>query len=297
MDSLLRISFTVLIMFQLVAHAAQAERIHPGLGGAWVDPGHAGQGLVIEVVPTDRELIAYWFTWAEDGSRLWRVGQGGFDGNQAVLDFVVADGGRYLADTPVTLRSVGTGTVVFDSCQAAQMTYTEDEGDSRTLELARLTPDISCHIGEREGPSEYVVDEAGRAVALNGLWQASGCIRLGTHRSLSQETMVFDGDSLEIRMSQHASIDCSGPIELITVSLLIQAAGRSTASLDGRNVPVTRYDVVDVNSGELARQVFYLELLDDRMRLTHGVFGDEGGRLDEDGYPLDLFTVFLERAR
>ncbi|MEM9301848.1 MAG: hypothetical protein AAGE01_07040 [Pseudomonadota bacterium] len=285
------------LLLLLLSLPGAGNAIDPGVGGAWIDPGHSGQGILFEVVPTDRQLVAYWFTWAADGSRLWRVGQGAYDDGDASLTFVEADDGLYLDPAPVTLRPVGEATVRFDDCRSARMVYADADGEERILELARLAPDTRCHLGEREGPSEYVVDARGRAVALNGLWRAEGCVRIGTSRSLSRETMTFAGDTLEIRMTQHASTDCSGPVESVNVSLLLRAAGRSVANLDGRDVPVTRFDVIDVASGESQRQVFYLELLEDRMRLTHGVFGDEGGRVDADGYPLDLFTVFLERAR
>lgn len=287
----------VLFLATMVSHPCRAinPTINPGHAGAWVDPGHSGQGIVFELVPTDHQLTAYWFTWNDDGERLWLVGQGPYDGNQAQLQFVVAEGGAFLSDLAVTLKPAGEATVTFAECGGARMSVLDGDGASHELALVRLAPSAGCLEARREGIAEYAIDSQGRLVPLSGEWATEGCVVIEGAGSLSREIFRFDGDHLTIEMTRHPSVDCSGPAQPARIELMLRAAGRSSARIDGRPVPVARFDMMDLDSGETLRQVLYIETGADGRRLTHGVFAEDGGATDADGYPLDLHADFLRQ--
>ena len=58
--------------------------ITTGITGSWFDPETGGQGLSLEVVPSQNQLVVYWFTYADDATgQQWMTGSGSIDGNQA----------------------------------------------------------------------------------------------------------------------------------------------------------------------------------------------------------------------
>lgn len=283
----------LIAFFLLSALATSVEAINPGHSGAWIDSNHSAQGVVFEVVATDHVLTAYWFTWTDKGDLLWLVGQGTYDGNRADLIVYRAQGGRFLMNDPTTLDLHGTATVSTLGCQAATLTYQAPDGSSHTLDLSRLAPASGCQSNVDAGVAEFAVDSSGDLVGLDGSWLYEGCVSIDSTRSLSRETITFVGDRMDIAMTLHGSPDCSGAAQMGQVSLLLRAAGRGHAELDGQNVPVTRFDMTDIETGEAIQQVLYVESAPTGQRLTHGVFSDDGGRTDAQGFPLDLHPVFL----
>jgi len=107
-----------------------------GLNDGWFNPLTNGQGFFINVFPDVKQIFLSWFTYeverpdesipsnlGEAGHR-WLTAQGNFDGNQAVLDIWIAEGGIFNTSPPVPVQHMdGQITLDFPSCSAGIVTY------------------------------------------------------------------------------------------------------------------------------------------------------------------------------
>jgi sugar lactone lactonase YvrE len=126
--------------------------INAGMTGAWFNPDTAGQGILIEPIPSVTTLFAAWFTFDEAGNKIgapehrWFTLQGGYQGGQADLQIFLNSGGVFDSPEPVSTDPVGTATLQFFDCTTAEFTYAFDSGPSGTIPLSRLTPDTVCTV-------------------------------------------------------------------------------------------------------------------------------------------------------
>ena len=120
------------------------------LSGAWYDPEHSGQGLVVDLVPTQNTLFAAWYTFAEGADagdpmlgQRWYYMQAANVAPSAttmrnVPIYAPADGVfdfQRLAEDQL----VGSADFEFDGCDALTVTYAFDPpGPTGTLHLVRL---------------------------------------------------------------------------------------------------------------------------------------------------------------
>jgi hypothetical protein len=65
--------------------------IVPALSGSWYNPEQSGKGWNIEVLG-DSRLIAYWYSYDDDGDNVWLVADGNFAGASASLNVMQAEG-------------------------------------------------------------------------------------------------------------------------------------------------------------------------------------------------------------
>lgn len=122
-----------------------AKMDSPGAGerhsGAWYDPSHEGEGVVLEVLD-DGQAVLYWFTYDGQGDQRWFIATGHFDGGDLVFeDLIVTSGGRFgdrFDSSRVTRQSVGEARLSFDDCWRARLDYVVDATPGR-LDLERLT--------------------------------------------------------------------------------------------------------------------------------------------------------------
>lgn len=141
MNTMKEILRRVILFTGLICSGTVWSSMSPNLTGAWYDPAHEGSGFLVEVLADDRAVV-YWFTYDETGSQQWFIGVGTTDNNQIVVDdLLVASGGRFGPEFDpgdVTLRSVGSLTVTFDSCRIGDANYVVD-GQVGQQALTRLT--------------------------------------------------------------------------------------------------------------------------------------------------------------
>lgn len=120
--------------------------------GAWFDPGHEGEGIVVEVHEGGRALV-YWFTYHSDGSQRWLLGAGALrDGRLDIDELVDTEGGRFgdgfdPADVKLTTR--GSLSITFLSCSRALLNYSVDNIGGHQV-LQRLTH-LAGHGCEQDG--------------------------------------------------------------------------------------------------------------------------------------------------
>jgi DNA-binding beta-propeller fold protein YncE len=122
------------------------------LSGNWYDPGTAGQGFTVEVNPIFGTLFAAWYTYAPMGAaagaagQRWYTAQGSFTPGLRSIPVTIYETTGGIFDTPALPRqqtlAVGTGTLAFQTCTAANFSYKFTGGSSiglsGTITLSRV---------------------------------------------------------------------------------------------------------------------------------------------------------------
>ncbi len=130
--------------------------INAGLNDAWFYEPTAGQGFFVNVFPTTGLMFVAWFTYdterppedvtailGEPGHR-WLTALGPFDGDTAVLDVSVTEGGTFDAPLPGPVQdfttAIGTMTITWSGCNAADVDY-DFLGLTGTIPIERVATD------------------------------------------------------------------------------------------------------------------------------------------------------------
>jgi hypothetical protein len=124
-----------------------------GLTGAWYDNANGGQGMLVEVNPSDSQVFVGWYTYALDGEGQGAAGQRWFSaqapytvGDRTMeLTVFTSTGGVFDSSSGVVSTTpVGTATLTFTSCTEATLDYVftagELSGKSGSIPLTRLGP-------------------------------------------------------------------------------------------------------------------------------------------------------------
>ncbi len=130
--------------------------MNAGLSGAWFDPATPGQGLVFDVVPAADVLFAAWFTF--DGAsdekigavdQQWMTAQGSTAGVESDLVISRTTGGQFDSPASISTVSVGSGKLAFMSCSEAVFEFELASGETGSIQLVRLAPDVFCGLLSR----------------------------------------------------------------------------------------------------------------------------------------------------
>lgn len=124
--------------------------------GNWYSPAFGGQGLMLEINPTEAYVFGLWFTFRPAGqpgsgpaSQRWLSLQKTYTpGSRTIAAIPVGEtlaSGRFNESTPIpSLSQVGTATLQFHSCSDATLSYTLTSGTfaglSGSLNLTRVGP-------------------------------------------------------------------------------------------------------------------------------------------------------------
>jgi hypothetical protein len=123
--------------------------------GSWYDKNASGQGLLFDIDPTDGNLFAGWFTYANDSHRSdssanqrWYSLQiaKAPQYNVALTDIPIyaTNGGLFNAPSNITQAQVGTASLTVKGCSDMTLDYTftggENSGLTGTIDLVRPGP-------------------------------------------------------------------------------------------------------------------------------------------------------------
>jgi hypothetical protein len=114
-----------------------------GLGGAWYDPAHDGEGYVLQILEDSRAVV-FWFSYGPDGARRWFYGIGELnDGKWLFEDMLTTAGGVFgNGFDPETVEQAPWDSLVLEiDCEGGEATYesTEEGFGAGALQLKRLT--------------------------------------------------------------------------------------------------------------------------------------------------------------
>jgi hypothetical protein len=123
------------------------------LSGNWFDSTLPGQGFTIEVNPLASYLFVAWYTYEPGGSgagaagQRWYTAQAGFTAGMRSIPVTIYETTGGIFNTPPPAPQtvpVGTGTLAFQSCTAATLSYNFSGGTSAGLSgiitLSRVGP-------------------------------------------------------------------------------------------------------------------------------------------------------------
>ena len=148
-----------LIMAGSITASAQ-ELQFIGVQGSWWNPNFAGEGFAIEEYG-DGFVIAYWYTYDENGNQMWLIGTGEKQGNTVELEMYRTENG-ILGDpsSSETVTEILWGRVTLDveDCGHINMSYQSETGLSGGYQVLRLRNNPlaagSCNAIEIEGEPE-----------------------------------------------------------------------------------------------------------------------------------------------
>jgi hypothetical protein len=115
--------------------------------GAWAQPDHESQGLVLHIAEQAEDAkvgVAHWFTFAEDLESAWYVALGPVDGHTINMTLFAASGIGFLepdAEGDAHVEEVGTLTLSFHNCNKGIATFDTPEEvlGSGEFRIQRLT--------------------------------------------------------------------------------------------------------------------------------------------------------------
>ena len=149
---------------------ANGAAIEPGHSGHWYDPQRSGEGWVLEVLDAER-VLAYWFTYDEEGRQRWLMGMGGIVRDQAgdrihFGELYDTRGGRFGPDfdpADVVRQVVGQATFRFADCARGDVEF-QAYGQNGRHELHRLGRVMGAGCAPRHGlPGRPVLTHAGQS--------------------------------------------------------------------------------------------------------------------------------------
>ncbi len=117
------------------------------VSGLWYELNRSGQGVSIQVVPDAQndtgQVIVFWYTTDADGSPLWLIMQGYFQGNLLTGQarrFSGSGFGPVLGDQDISGETWGNLTLEFLSCKSAVMSWQPlvDGYSAGEIQLSRL---------------------------------------------------------------------------------------------------------------------------------------------------------------
>jgi hypothetical protein len=125
--------------------------IDSSYSGSWFDPGHDGEGFILEVLNATT-VVVQWFTYDDEGNQFWIQGVGTIDGKTITVKEAFFTRGTAWGSgfDPGDVERVNWGSVVisFDGCDSATATYESllAEFGSGTQNLQRITTldSLSC---------------------------------------------------------------------------------------------------------------------------------------------------------
>jgi len=294
MNAVIQKLFSSLLLLSNLAVAAETPMlVNAGAGGGWYEPATSGQGLVFDIIPGNNQLVAYWFTYPENGgAREWFVGQGDISGNRADLVVYRTVNGRFDQPGDVEVTAVGSASLEYASCQEANWDYSFDAtGLSGHIDLVRLGPAEFCE-QFLAAANLNAVSHRNSWVDIGGTWTFDGCVQLDASSSHGEENIVFTATGVTLVIDNYQTPNCLGPVSVQTLDFDLQRVDKTLALLEGEEVIANRYLLTDPVSGQTVRQLWYVDDRGEVMRITHGRMGSPA---DEDGYPTELHSAFAER--
>jgi hypothetical protein len=279
----------------LISKVATADEppmlINFGVSGSWYEPATSGQGFAIDIIPVNNLLTAYWFTYpVEGGAREWYVATGDISGDTANLTIYSTENGVFDETSVVGINAVGSAQLKFSSCDAASWTYQIDTLDiSDEIPLQRIAPEEMC---DRFLPmaNTDVVSHNNSWVDIRGEWLFEGCVNLDNQDSHGDELFTFTETTVTLTIDRYSNPDCTGTFSQQTMILDMQRVDKTVALLDGEDVIANRFILLDVDSGQEVRQLFYVDDSGEDILLTHGLLGES---VDSEGFPTEIPPLFF----
>ncbi|MEQ8303036.1 MAG: hypothetical protein RIB47_06565 [Cyclobacteriaceae bacterium] len=157
---------------------------------------------------------------------------------------------------------------------------------------------LSCSKSAEEIlPENSVITSSGNRISMDGSWTAS-CVSSGS-RFLS-ETFTISSKTIALDIEMFNTAGCSGlPDEMESLDMSFEVGDTYQVTLNGVQVTANKISGIATSSSsgipEPFKQAFYIDDASGSPVLYHGIFGDDGGKLSPDGYPIELHNIAIAR--
>ncbi|MGH8121798.1 MAG: hypothetical protein ACREPT_03415, partial [Rudaea sp.] len=122
--------------------------------GAWYNPSESGQGVIVDVIPSQKLLFAAWYTYApasegltgNSAQRWFTLQPSGYTPGTLVLNDVPiysTTGGSFNSMMPVSTTQVGAANIAFTSCSSLSIVYLFTSGEFAGLSGSFATQTLS----------------------------------------------------------------------------------------------------------------------------------------------------------
>lgn len=144
-----------------------------------------------------------------------------------------------------------------------------------------------------------VTTSSGDRLSMDGEWAAS-CVSAGSN--FISEVFQFKENKITLSIDTYTTPDCGAPPDANEViEMSFEVGGVYSVSLDGKEVMANKIQGVSKSNksseSEPFKQAFYIDDTASQPALYHGVFGDDGGKLSSDGYPLELHPIAIIKEK
>lgn len=120
----MKIRLVAIACLLFVTQAANALTITGAFTGSWSDPGENGHGFNFEVIPgpNGNIVVAYWYTFDENGNQVWGFGTGEVDGDTVFIAMEKAGGAVFpdFDNSGLGFAQFADLTLRFDSCNTGE---------------------------------------------------------------------------------------------------------------------------------------------------------------------------------
>jgi len=167
------------------------------------------------------------------------------------------------------------------------------------LLIAAIITLMSCQSDEEESQeSNYTLTSvSGIEINMNGLW-LSGCVEANNGQILN-ESLNFNNEKLEIEIKSFDNLQCNGiPALNEIISITYRKSGTITVNLNGKSLIANTIDGTATymnGSVEDFKQLFYVDDSRDEIFLHHALFENDGGQINENGYPIELIPIAITK--
>jgi len=145
-------------------------------------------------------------------------------------------------------------------------------------------------------PKIELVAASGNMVDMTGIWQTCAEVN-GVYL---HETFNFEETNLILTINIHGIANCSGPaMDTEVLTMTFQIGETYQVELAGKNVLANKITGTAIsnktNVPDSFKQAFHVDDSSTPLLLYHGVFGDDGGQLTTNGYPLNLHQIAITK--
>ena len=158
----------------------------------------------------------------------------------------------------------------------------------------------SCKDEESISPplSIDLTSVSGNVINMNGIW-TSGCV-LANNNMILNESLAFEEESLVIEINGYDDMSCTGTMIFNeTITITYSSPGTTTVHLNGTEVNANKIDgTASYLDGrvEFFKQLFYVDDRADDTFMFHALFGNDGGKVDVEGYPIELIPIAITKT-
>lgn len=141
-----------------------------------------------------------------------------------------------------------------------------------------------------------LTSDLGNQISMNGNWVTECEQDLGMNMT---ETFIFSENTLQIQIQVYSDESCNDQIDSRVIDVDFEVQGTFTAQLNGQEVTGNKISGTQKvgTQVESFKQSMHVVESETGLHFYHGRFGDDGGNLTSDGYPIEIIPIEFKKVR